>query len=148
MATPVQITIDCHDPEALLAFWALALDYEPEPPPPGARTWREHYLSVGVPEDELGPGDCADRLRDPAGVGPKLWFQPVPEAKSVKNRLHLDLLVGRGRDLSWEQRRAVVLAKVAQLEAAGATRVRVLSETVGHFGVVLQDPEGNELCVT
>lgn len=146
MGLPMQITFDAHDPERQVAFWAKALEYEPDPPPDGHSTWRAWYLSVGVPEDELGEGDCNDRLRDPEGTGPKIWFQPVPEAKTVKNRLHLDVWVA-GRGVPFEERRTRVLAKVAQLVEAGATRLYELSGTTDHFAVVLQDPEGNEFCI-
>jgi hypothetical protein len=143
---PLQITFDAHDPERQVAFWAVALDYEPEPPPEGFATWRAWYVSVGIAEEELGDGDCGDRLRDPEGKGPKIWFQPVPEAKTVKNRLHLDVMVA-GRGTPFEERSTKVLAKVEQLESAGATRLYELSGTGEHFAVVLQDPEGNEFCV-
>ena len=80
--------IDCADAARLVEFWSLALDYVPSPPPEGFATWHEWYLSVGVPEEELDlTGDGTDRLTDPNGVGPPIWFQPVPEVKSVKNRL-------------------------------------------------------------
>lgn len=147
MAIPFQITVDCREPALLMAFWALALGYEPEPPPAGHPTWRSWYLSVGVPEDELGRGDCSDRLRDPAGYGPKIWFQPVPETKAVKNRLHLDVTISGGRDVPLDLRRELVLTHVQRLLAAGATQLRELSAAVGHFAIVMQDPEGNEFCV-
>jgi hypothetical protein len=145
--TRLQIAIDCHDPDPLVRFWALALDYEPRPAPPGFATWREWYLSVGVPEDELGEGDSQDRLQDPKGVGPTIWFQPVPEAKTVKNRLHLDIYVTESRDQPLAERTALVDAKEAQLVAAGATRLHKL-EGGGHYAVTMQDPEGNEFCIS
>ncbi len=144
----MQIAIDCADPERLVPFWCLALDYEPSPPPDGAGTWRGWYLSVGVPEGELGDGDCVDRIQDPFGVGPPIWFQPVPEAKTVKNRVHLDVQVGGGRSVPIEQRKVVVRAKAAQLLAAGGVVLRELNEVEGHFAVTMRDPEGNELCIT
>jgi hypothetical protein len=146
--TRLHITIDAHDPEAQVAFWCLALGYRPTPPPEGFGTWRDWYLSVGVPADELGEGSCQDRVEDPAGVGPAIWFQPVPERKTVKNRVHLDLKVTGGRTEPVEQRAPVVEAKVAQLVEAGGTRLRLLNETEGHYAVVMQDPEGNEFCIT
>jgi hypothetical protein len=145
--TRLQITIDCRDPGPLVRFWGLALDYEPRPAPPGFATWRDWYVSVGVPEEELGDGDCQDRLQDPSGRGPTIWFQVVPEPKTLKNRLHLDVYVTRGRDAPLEERTAQVDAKVAQLVAAGATEVHRL-EGNDHYAVTLQDPEGNEFCVT
>ena len=81
-----QLVIDCAEPEPLVRFWAEALDYHvPDAPAPHA-TWREFYLSIGVPEQELGDGDCADRLADPKGEGPDIWFQIVPEGKPEEPR--------------------------------------------------------------
>jgi hypothetical protein len=70
----------------------------------------------------------------------------VPESKATKNRVHLDVLVGRG--LPKPERILVVEERARRLEAAGATRLTVLNEYEDHYGVVLQDPEGNEFCVT
>ena len=87
-----QITVDCADPSPLVRFWAAALDYVVTPPPEGFETWNAYYLSVGVPEDELDlDSDGSDRIMDPSGAGPRVWFQVVPEPKNGKNRLHLDL---------------------------------------------------------
>jgi len=133
MATRLQVTIDCARAEVLTRFWATALGYRVEDPPAGFETWTAHWRSVGVPDDELGPGDNADSLVDPDGVGPRIWFQVVPESKVVKNRLHLDLDVGGGRATPLAARRERVLAEAQRLEAAG--------------WVTLQDPEGNEFCL-
>jgi hypothetical protein len=143
-----QLVIDCADPERLVGFWAAALRYRVQDPPEGHRTWRDYYLSVGVPAEELGGGDCADRLVDPAGGGPGIWFQVVPEKKTLKNRLHLDVLVGGGRSVPVEVRRERVDAEVEQLVRLGATVLRTHDgETEGHYGVTMADPEGNEFCV-
>ena len=102
-----------------------------------------------MPDEELaGEPDAPDRLVDPAGVGPKFWFQKVPEAKTVKNRLHLDLTVSGGRSAPPARgRRAAVEAEVARLSAAGASAVRVVDDPVSYFVVPMHDPEGNEFCV-
>lgn len=150
MSAAFQLTIDCADPGRLVEFWANALPtYRVEPPPGGAATWNEHWRSIGVPDAELDPDrDNADSLTDPLGQGPRIWFQQVPEVKSIKNRLHLDLLVGGGRTVPLPERRARVLAEEQRLIAAGASRIRVLEgDGVDHFGVVLADPEGNEFCL-
>ncbi|GGK10926.1 glyoxalase [Pilimelia anulata] len=141
-----QLVIDCHDPDALVAFWAAALRYRPAPPPEGHATWRDWYLAVGVPAAELPPGDCQDRLEDPAGAGPAIWFQPVPERKVLKNRLHLDLRVSGGRAVPLPQRRARVDAEAGRLIALGGRRLGQTTED-DHYAVQMADPEGNEFCV-
>jgi hypothetical protein len=86
MTTKLQVAIDCADPERLARFWAGALGYKVEDPPAGFDTWRAYWLSQGVPEEELGEGDCSDSVVDPAGVGPRIWFQQVPEGKRDEPR--------------------------------------------------------------
>ncbi|WP_412538016.1 VOC family protein [Longispora sp. K20-0274] len=143
-----QLVIDCADPDRLVSFWAATLGYRAQDPPEGHATWRDFYVSVGVPAEELGDGDCADRIVDPAGAGPAIWFQIVPERKTLKNRLHLDMLVGGGRSVPVAVRRQRVDAEVERLVRLGAT---VLSkhdgDTDGQYGVTMADPEGNEFCV-
>jgi hypothetical protein len=146
MATRFQVTIDCADPGRLARFWVTALNYQMEKPPAGFDTWQTYWVSRGLPAEEVGDG--YDSIVDPEGVGPRIWFQPVPEAKVVKNRVHLDLAVGGGRQVPLATRRQRVDAEADRLVGAGATRLRVLSEeAVDHYAVVLQDPEGNEFCL-
>lgn len=148
-----QLTIDANEPDRLVEFWAPALGYERQPPPEGHDSWRAWYVAVGVPDDELPEGDCCDRIHDPTGGGPKIWFQVVPEHKAGKNRLHLDLFpTGRDRSLPLERRRELVDAKVAELLELGATiRNRSVDlpggDQVDHYFVGMYDPEGNEFCV-
>jgi hypothetical protein len=88
-------------------------------------------------------------LVDPDGVGPRLFFQEVPEGKVVKNRIHLDLQVGGGRAVPLATRRQRVDAEAERLGGAGATKLRVFDEPgVDHYFVVMQDPEGNEFCLS
>ena len=143
-----QITIDCADPPRLARFWAGALHYELEPPPAPHTNWREYWISVGVPEDELGVEDWCDSIVDPTGAGPRIWFQQVPEAKTIKNRLHFDLLVGGGRGVPVTERKQRVDAEVARLEELGAAVLRA-TETpdYDHYFVAMSDPEGNEFDV-
>ena len=146
MVPELQLTIDCADPDRLTKFWAVALGYQVPDPPAGFDNWRSYYRAIGVPEDELDDGD--DRLVDPEGHGPSLWFQKVPEDKVVKNRLHLDLKVSGGRDVPLETGKERVDAEAGRLVREGATVLRVLDEEgLDHYAVVLQDPEGNEFCV-
>ncbi|MFL6140102.1 MAG: VOC family protein [Frankiaceae bacterium] len=147
MPTRFQLTIDCANPDRVARFWATALGYEPAPPPAGYETWTDYWRMVGVPEEELGDGGI-DRLVDPKGAGPNVWFQQVPETKTIKNRWHLDILVSDGRSAPIERRKQQVDAEVERLTAAGATTLRVLHEdSIDHYAVVMQDPEGNELCL-
>jgi hypothetical protein len=149
----LQVSVDCASPQRLVAFWAAALGYVVEPPPEGFSTWNAYWLAVGVPPDELPSDgtDAADSIVDPTGIGPRVRFQQVPEPKTLKNRVHLDLKISGGRAVSLEQRQATVDAEVARLEELGASRLYVLGgegSGVDHYAVVLQDPEGNEFCVT
>jgi hypothetical protein len=143
VAVSFQLVIDCADPERLSRFWAAALGYELEPPPAGFATWDDYWRDVGVPEEELGLG--ADRIADPGGAGPRIWFQVVPEPKTVKNRLHLDICASGGRAVPIATRKQRVDAEARRLAGLGATVVRVLEEEgLDHYGVAMNDPEGNE----
>jgi hypothetical protein len=143
MPVSYQLVIDCASPEPLARFWAEALHYVIAPAPDGFDTWDDFYRSIGVPEDELGGG--ADSIVDPQGEGPRIWFQVVPEQKSVKNRLHIDVNASGGRGSSLDVRRERVEAEAERLVSLGATRLRTNSEEgMDHYAVALLDPEGNE----
>lgn len=138
MTAHVQVSVDATDPARLAAFWAVALGYVPQPPPPGYETWEAFAAGQGMPPEAIE--DYA-ALVDPEGVGPRLLFQRVPEAKAAKNRFHLDVGVSGP-----EHDQAAVEAHVARLEQAGGTVVARRSQH-GDRWVVMTDPEGNELCV-
>jgi hypothetical protein len=143
MSVSYQLVIDCTSPELQARFWAEALHYVLAPPPHGFESWSGFYSSIGVPEEELGIG--TDRIEDPNGEGPGIWFQIVPEKKSVKNRMHIDVNASGGRGSSLEIRRERVEAEAARLVALGATRRHtILEEGLDHYAVALTDPEGNE----
>ena len=143
MAAIFQLVIDCADPDPLARFWAAALGYELEPPPEGFETWDDYWRDFGLPEEDLGIGE--DRIVDPEGRGPRIWFQKVPERKTVKNRLHLDVTVSGGRAGPFEMRKQRVDAEAERLAALGATVVRVLYEDgADRYGVAMTDPGGNE----
>lgn len=144
-----QLTIDSNDPSRLVAFWAPLLGYEVQPPPDGFETWTDYLRSVGVPDDELDlDGDSADRIVDPTGKGPNIWFQLVPETKTIKNRFHLDIFVSERHTTSYDERRPLVQAQVAELLERGATVRNIHDDAAnGSYATVMHDPEGNEFCV-
>ena len=142
MATPIQVVIDCGDPARLAEFWAAALGYVVQPPPDGFDSWEAFLTSIGVPEERWNDRSA---VVDPDEAGPRLFFQMVPEPKTVKNRVHVDLNAA-GRGAAPDVRAARVDAKVAELMALGATVQRRVEEN-GERWVVMQDPEGNEFCV-
>ena len=143
MAVSYQLVIDCSSPEPLARFWAEALHYVIAPPPAGFDSWDDHFRSIGVPEEELGGGP--DIIDDPNGEGPRIWFQVVPERKTIKNRIHIDVNASGGRGSSYDIRRERVEAEAARLVSLGATRLRaVVEEGLDHYAVAMADPEGNE----
>jgi catechol 2,3-dioxygenase-like lactoylglutathione lyase family enzyme len=106
------LTFDCADARRMVDFWSAALGYELD----------------DIDEDGA-------YLIDPSGGGWALFFQPVPEGKTVKNRLHLDL---RPPDS--------MAKEVERVKGLGATEFRYVEEG-GSFWTVMLDPEGNEFCV-
>lgn len=109
----LEVGIDCRDPVALAPFWLAALDYL------GVRGDGEPYLD----------------LLPPTGA-PPVYLQRVPEGKTVKNRVHLDLFTPEPEAL------------VDRLVALGATRVgEPFGDGPAWSWQVLADPEGNEFCV-
>jgi len=117
----IQVTFDCTEPERVARFWCEVLGYV------------------------VQPGSAFAAI-DPTGVGPRLFFQRVPEGKVVKNRLHLDVRVGTG--LVGEERVAALETECARLVALGAVRVRLLpADDMDESTLVMQDIEGNEFCL-
>ena len=143
MATGVQVVIDCADPARLAEFWAAALGYRQQEPPSGFASWQDFLKARGVPEAEW---NSANAVVDPDQRGPRIFFQRVPEPKTVKNRVHLDLNVGGGLATPLATRRERVNAEARRLQQLGASQVRAAEES-DEFWVVMQDPEGNEFCV-
>jgi hypothetical protein len=138
-----QLVIDCADPDLQARFWAAALGYELAPVPAGFASWKAFYRELGVPEEELVDG--ADRISDPAGHGPSVWFHVVGEAKTVKNRLHLDVRASGEWTDPIEARRGRVDTEAARLAGLGATITGPLAEEgLDHYAVGMLDPEGNE----
>jgi hypothetical protein len=126
MATPWTLGCDAQDPARLAAFWALALGYVPEPgydDPDGAS------------------------IIDPAGRRPAISFLRVPEAKTSKNRMHVDIRPSGEPPWDPGERERLIRKKADDLVSAGASFVREehYGDELGH--VVMSDPEGNEFCV-
>jgi predicted enzyme related to lactoylglutathione lyase len=113
MTATVKLVLDCRDPSALATFWSEALGYA-----------------------ELGSVENYTLLAASDGAGPQLLLQKVPEDKTSKNRMHLDIDA------------ADIEAEASRLEGLGATRLeREAIREHGHGWVLMADPEGNEFCV-
>jgi len=136
----IQVTVDSADPHRLVEFWAEALGYRIE----DHTALVEQLLADGrLPEagavsvrDGKGFAGLAACV-DPSGARPRLLFQRVPEGKTVKNRVHLDLQYGADD----------APAQVERLLGLGAT-LAWTSDDGGLHNTTLRDPEGNEFCVS
>ena len=143
MAYTFQVAIDSTDPHGLADWWAEALGWQVEPSDPdfirgliaeGHATDDDTTTHRGV----LVWKDGAAVFDPDARAGSsRLFFQLVPEAKSVKNRLHLDVRVSPDDPA----------AVIERLVAAGATRLYE-GRQGPHTWVTMADPEGNEFCVS
>ena len=145
MAYSIQIVVDSADPHTQADWWAETLGWEAEPTDEG---FIRDMVAQGKAKESDTLVHCgklvwktgaAIRPLDDAEhpKGPRILFQSVPEAKTVKNRLHLDVRVGGGdKD-----------AARASLESRGATFLWEASE--GPYSwYTMADPEGNEFCIT
>jgi hypothetical protein len=141
MTVGFQVTFDAREPQRLARFWAEVLGYVEQPPPEGFADWTAYLDSVDWPQEGR---DDFSALVDPQGTLPRLFFQRVPEGKTAKNRVHLDVNVGTG--LSGAERRAAVRKRADELIALGAAEVQEV-DTRGEHWIVLHDVEGNEFCV-
>jgi hypothetical protein len=125
VARLTEIVVDCRDPAALASFWSAVLDYHV--------VFADHE-QVEIAAWEQEPPDLAQRVRRAPGV-PTIVFVVVPEGKTIKNRLHLDV---RPVDGPYED-------EVQRLLDLGATHVDIGQGSVRW--TVLADPEGNEFCL-
>ena len=152
MSRHVQVTFDARDPRVLSCFWRDVLGYV-HPGPPGVNlaedgdplaAWDDFLAQAGIPEDQR---NRASAVEDPDGRGPRLFFQQVPEDKSGKNRVHLDVRAAPG--LQEEDRMAALEAECDRLVALGASRVRRVEPAppMSAGFIVMADPEGNEFCL-
>ncbi|MFF1735277.1 VOC family protein [Streptomyces sp. NPDC058247] len=136
-----QVTFDCAEPERVARFWCEVLGYVVPPPPEGFATWGDFERTQ--PPERQGAGFVC---MDPSGVGPRMYFQRVPEGKVVKNRVHLDVRVGTG--LVGEERLAALEAECARLIPLGAVRGQLLlADEYNESCLGMQDIEGNEFCL-
>ena len=136
----MQVAFDCADPAALAAFWAAALPgYAIQPPPPGFDSWEAFLEAQSVPRELWNSRSAI------VGDGPRLFFQQVPEPKTAKNRVHLDLHAGGGPSVPLDEQRAKVRVEVDRLTGLGASYVEEREE-MGVVWAVMADPEGNEFC--
>src|SRR5687767_2274039 len=136
---PVQIVFDAVDTRTLAAFWAAALadrGYRIPDPPDGAPDWPAWLTARGVPEEDWYAGFAIEAAED---GHPRIFFQQVPETKTAKNRVHLDLLAGGGSRVALDEQRSRVAAAVERLTALGATYVGEMTEHGVHWAVLL-DP--------
>ena len=138
-----QVVFDATDPQRLARFWALALNYELQLPPPEFDTWDEFADKMGIPEEDR---DKLVALVPKGKVGNRILFQKVPEGKTAKNRLHIDVPSGAERNAPRLEHLAAIEEKVSELVAAGAVKGESKSE-FGAEWTIMQDPEGNEFCV-
>jgi hypothetical protein len=128
------------DPTVLATFWADVFGY---PHPEWPEDMKEQLLAGGLTEEDLADKSAID---DPTGEGPRLFFQRVPEGKTAKNRMHIDIRATPGRRPSEDE----LIAERDRILALGATLAVDFDASWGpvherHF--VMLDPEGNEFCV-
>jgi hypothetical protein len=143
MSRRVTITFDAIDPPNIAKFWAAALGYQLAAPPHGFSTWGNFADANDVPADERGNFIAVE---DTDGDGPCLLFLRVPEDKSTKNRMHLDIHCGIDpATTTLKEHRAAIDKVVAELVEQGASEGEHFYE--GTPWTVLTDPEGNEFCV-
>jgi len=149
LAVRYQLVINCLEQEPQALFWAAALGYVPAPPPDGHASWYDYQAELGVPEEYRSKG--VDRISDPEGNGPNIWFQVVQDRKTVSNRLHFDIKASGDWSLPYKVRKQRVDDEAKRLIALGATKVASSTDDddededdSGHYAVGMRDPEGNE----
>jgi hypothetical protein len=141
MAYTFQVTVDCADPHALADWWAEALGWQVEP---SDEAFIRKMVDAGHASDsdtKIHRGVLVWRegqaINHPDGSAPRMLFQLVPESKTVKNRMHVDVRVGEEN----------IEREIGRLAAAGATELH-RGRQGPHWWVTMADPEGNEFCVS
>lgn len=143
MGIQIQVTFDAADPGSLAEFWIAVLGYTLQPPPGEHESWDSWLAQMGIPEEKWND---ASAIVDPDGNGPRVFFQRVPEGKTAKNRVHLDVNAGGGADVEYADRIDAVDRHVDMLIDLGGTKIEAVSQR-GEYWVIMKDPEGNEFCV-
>ena len=139
----MQLSFTCADPGGLAVFWAEALGYRLQDPPEGFASWEQALQAMGIPREQWNDRSA---VVDPEGVRPRLFFQRVPEGKTAKNRVHLDVRAAPG--LEGDERMAALEKEAARLVGLGATRLERYDPAPLRPGnIVMADPEGNEFCL-
>jgi hypothetical protein len=148
MACDFQITVDCARPHELADWWAETLGWTYEQQDEGfiRKMIAEGYATDAATITHRGRLVWSEgaAIRPPdgpvtgRGSGQRILFQQVPEAKTVKNRLHLDIRVGQD----------AVPAKAAELISRGAAKLHDGQQGPQHHWITMADPEGNEFCIT
>jgi len=141
MAHTFQVTMDCADPHTLADWWAQALGWQVEP---SDEAFIRRMIDAGYAADSdttthrgVLVWKEGAAINHPQGSAPRMLFQFAPEAKTVKNRMHLDVRVGEEN----------IESEVGRLAAAGATELW-RGRQGPHWWVTMADPEGNEFCVS
>lgn len=141
MAYDFQVVVDCADPHPLADWWAEAIGWTVEPSD-------EDFIRKMIAEGFATEADTAVHrgtlvwkegaaIRHPDGSTKRILFQLVPEPKTVKNRVHLDIRVGPDK----------VESETDRLVEAGATILH-RGQQGPHAWITVADPEGNELCIS
>lgn len=143
MAQLLQITFDSADPQKLALFWAQVLGYQLQLPPHGYASWEEWHKTEGHSQEAYG----LVPIVDPKGLDSRILFQRVPEPKTVKNRVHLDINVSRRLSgQSEDVKQNFVAAEAERIKELGAREIHRYNEN-GSYWITLADPEGNEFCI-
>ncbi|ADU46800.1 VOC family protein [Intrasporangium calvum] len=155
MSREFQVTFDAADPIGLSLFWAEALGYVVQPPPGSdlspetpaeevVEAWMSFLTATGV---AIERHRSASAIVDPTGSGPRVFFQQVPEPKTAKNRVHLDVRAAPG--LEGDERMAALEAECQRLISLGAKRIRRFEPVppMSAGFIVMADPDGNEFCL-
>jgi hypothetical protein len=141
MAYTFQVTVDSADPHAQADWWAQTLGWQVEP---SDEAFIRKMVDGGYATDSdtkthrgVLVWRAGQAINHPDGGAPRVLFQLVPESKTVKNRMHLDVRVGADN----------IENEVARLGAAGATELH-RGRQGPNWWVTMTDPEGNEFCVS